>query len=144
MTGFAIGTAARRSGCSVATVRYYEEIGLMPAAARGPNGRRVYGWPDVQRLRLIRRLRSMDFGLEAVRRLVGAIGATDPSCLDVRDLALTHLESVRVRRAEMEALERTLANIASTCSDACASERTPECTIISDISGESDGSAQGL
>lgn len=38
-----IGIAAERSGCTVPTIRYYEEIGLLPKAARKTGGHRVYG-----------------------------------------------------------------------------------------------------
>ena len=131
--GMTIGAAARKSGCPAATIRYYEEIGLLRPVARGVNGRRIYGWPEVSRLRLIRRLRSLDFGIDRVRQLIDAIEAETPACLDVRDLALAQLDVVRARRAELEALERTLIALASTCTEACAGGATPDCSIVRDI-----------
>lgn len=128
-----IGAASRRSGCSVATIRYYEEIGLLKAAARTPAGRRVYGMPDIERLRLIRRLRALDFGIEAVRAFVTAMSGKAAACLDVRDLARSHLAVVQARRKDLEALERTLSGLAGSCTDACISGPTPDCTIISDF-----------
>jgi hypothetical protein len=44
MTGMSIGQAAERSGCTVATVRHYEDEGLLKGIGRAPNGRRVYGF----------------------------------------------------------------------------------------------------
>ena len=126
-----IGAAAEKSGCSVATIRYYEEIGLMRAAARSAAGRRVYGMPDVDRLRLIRRLRAMEFGLEDVRALLAAMSGA--LCLSVRDIAREQLALVRQRRAEIDALERTLSGLAQSCTDACADGPTPDCTILSDL-----------
>jgi DNA-binding transcriptional MerR regulator len=126
-----IGAAAERSGCSVATIRYYEEIGLMRTAARSAAGRRVYGIPDVERLRLIRRLRAMEFGLDDIRALLTAMSGA--ACLSVRDIARDHLALVRRRRAEIDALERTLTDLAQTCTDACADGPTPDCTIINDL-----------
>lgn len=55
MAGMSIGQAAERSGCTVATVRHYEDEGLLKGIGRAPNGRRVYGWPDIHRLRFVRR-----------------------------------------------------------------------------------------
>lgn len=126
-----IGAAAERSGCPVPTIRYYEEIGLIPIAARKA-GRRLYAMRDVELLRLIRRLRSMEFGIEDVRTFLGAMTGPASACLDVRDLALRHLAVVRERRREIEALERTLAGIAGACSDACTDG---DCTIIADMAG---------
>lgn len=133
MFGIPIGAAARRSGCPVATIRYYEEIGLMRAPSRSAAGRRLYGVADIERLKLIRRLRSMELGIEAVRAFVAALDAAVPSCLSVRDLAQVHLDAVRTRRAELDALERTLSGLVSSCTDVCASGPVPSCTIIDDL-----------
>ncbi|KAF0180472.1 MAG: MerR family transcriptional regulator [Alphaproteobacteria bacterium] len=132
-TGITIGEAARRSGCPVATIRYYEEVGLLRPAARSAAGRRVFGMPDIERLRLIRRLRTMDIGLDAVRELVDAMGRGGAACLDVRDMALAHLEAVRARRAELDALDRTLTRLTATCSAACKDGPDASCTIIADL-----------
>lgn len=130
--GFSIGEAARRSGCSVATIRYYEEIGLIAEAARSAAGRREFTRPDIERLRLIRRLRSMEFGVEAIRELLRAMSGAH-TCLDVRDLAAAQLDIVQARRREIDALERTLAGLAGRCSALCANGPNTECTIIGDL-----------
>lgn len=127
-----IGEAARRSGCSVATIRYYEDIGLIRAADRSAGGRRVFTRPDIERLRLIRRLRSMEFSIDAIKELQSAMGATG-SCLDVRDIASAQLAIVQARRKEIDALEITLAGLAGRCSALCASGPQPDCTIIDEL-----------
>lgn len=127
-----IGDASRRSGCSVATIRYYEEIGLIRSADRNAGGRRVFTRPDIARLQLIRRLRSMEFGIDAIKELLAAMSQTN-SCLDVRDIAAAQLEIVQARRKEIDALERTLSGIAGRCSALCASGPQPDCTIIDDL-----------
>ena len=50
-----IGVLAERTGCNVPTIRYYEEIGLIPAARRRPSGHRVYGQAARELLTFIRR-----------------------------------------------------------------------------------------
>lgn len=132
MKGMPIGEAAQRSGCSVATVRYYEELGLLRDIGRSTSGRRLYGWPDVERLRLLRRLRDMDFPLETIRTFTAALDRRS-DCLDVRDIALAHLDLVRARRREMEALERSLEQLTSTCSPACSAGPMADCTIVEDF-----------
>lgn len=72
---FSIGAAAEASGVSVKTIRYYEEIGLIPKAPRSnaaarTGGDRVYTTVDVGRLRFIRRARMLDLGLDDIRDLL--------------------------------------------------------------------------
>jgi DNA-binding transcriptional MerR regulator len=131
-SALSISEAAQRSGCTVATIRFYEEIGLIPEALRSTGGRRMFSRPDIERLRLIRRLRSMEFGIDAIKELlVPMTGAGN--CLDVRDIAESQLKIVQARRAEIDALERTLQGIAGTCGVACAEAPSQECTIIQDL-----------
>ena len=59
-----IGLLAQQAGCSVPTIRYYEEIGLLPVVPRTEGGRRVYGSATVRRLSFIRRCRDFGFSIE--------------------------------------------------------------------------------
>lgn len=133
--GMTIGEAAARTQCTPATIRYYEEIGLLRLVGRGANGRRAYGQPELHRLRFIRRCRDLGFPIEDVRALLDVMDAKTPSCLSARDLTLTHLNTVRARRDELEALERTLTAMAASCTEACASGATPDCTLMEELSG---------
>src|SRR3546814_12996361 len=65
-----IGELARRTGAKVNTIRFYEDIGLMPLAARTDSGRRTYGEADVRRLKFIRNGREMGFSREALKSLI--------------------------------------------------------------------------
>ena len=58
--GLSIGTLAERAGCNVPTIRYYEEVGLLPRPDRRAGGHRTYGHDDLRRLTFVRRCR--DFG----------------------------------------------------------------------------------
>jgi DNA-binding transcriptional MerR regulator len=62
-----IGALAKRTGTNGPTIRYYEEIGLLPAAERQPGGQRTYGEDDVKRLTFIRRCREFGFSVDQVR-----------------------------------------------------------------------------
>ena len=133
--GMTIGEAAVRTRCTPATIRYYEEIGLLHAVGRGVNGRRAYFHPDIHRLRFIRRCRDLDFSIDDVRALLDVMDAKIPSCLSARELTLTHLDTVRARRAELEALERTLDAMVASCTDACTGGATPDCTMVKGLTG---------
>lgn len=137
MSGMTIGQAAGKSGCTVPTLRFYEEAGLLRPVDRAANGRRVYGWPEVHRLRFIRRSRDLGFSVEDVRALLGVTDAPSPDCLAVRDMAVAHIDRLKVMRAEIDAMERSLTALANTCNDACKVGRSPACTIVEDMGAPS-------
>ena len=60
MLQLTIGALATQARTNVPTIRYYEEIGLLPQAERGSNGHRYYREADLRRLTFIKRCR--DFG----------------------------------------------------------------------------------
>lgn len=68
--GLSIGDLARRSGCKVQTIRYYEQIGLMPEPGRTSGNQRLYGEKQADRLAFIRHSRELGFPLEAIRELL--------------------------------------------------------------------------
>src|ERR1700690_1483071 len=90
-----IGSLAAETGCTVPTIRYYEEIGLLPEAFRRASGHRVYDGADLRRLTFIRRCRDFGFPIEQVRALVALVGSPDSNCTAARDLAQLHLDEVR-------------------------------------------------
>jgi DNA-binding transcriptional MerR regulator len=126
--GMTIGEASKRSACSVPTIRYYEEVGLLGGVGRTPNGRRAYGWPDVSRLTFIRRSRDLGLSLGEIRTLL-AISDGSADCADARDLLDGHLVVVRKRREELQALEASLRAMIERCSAQCAGAAVP-CTIF--------------
>jgi len=130
-----IGALARITGANAPTIRYYEQIGLLPRADRREGGQRTYDEGDVKRLTFIRRCREFGLPIEQVRNLAAVMSDRDRSCLEARDLAHEHLAAVRGKLAELKALERTLAAFVKTCDDACAGGPGPDCVILEDLSG---------
>lgn len=130
MTDLKIGTLAKRTGTNTPTIRYYESIGLLPRASRRGGGQRSYGAEDVRRLTFIRRCREFGFPIEQVRLLVGLAEDRQRSCLEVRDIAQAHLNTVRAKLAELKALERMLANFAQSCTASCAGGPGPDCVPL--------------
>jgi DNA-binding transcriptional MerR regulator len=133
MTQLKIGSLARRTGLSSSTIRYYEEIGLLPRARRQPGGQRSYDAEDVTRLTFVRRSRDLGLSIEQVRSLL--LLANDPkrSCLDARDLARDQLESVRSKLRELKMLERSLSAFVSNCERSCAGGSGPDCVILQSL-----------
>ena len=69
-----IGEVAEAVGLSLRTIRYYEEVGVVPPSGRTAGGFRLYTDDDIERLRLVKQMKPLDFTLEEMRDL-----------LDVRD-----------------------------------------------------------
>jgi DNA-binding transcriptional MerR regulator len=102
-----IREACRDSGLSARTVRYYEELGLLPGVRRRQGGRRVYGRDEIERLRFIRRLKALGLSLAEIKDLnvVYAIAGSTHAMLErLDDLLGSHLADLEGRIAELTAL----------------------------------------
>ncbi len=128
-----IGDLARRAGTSVPTIRYYEEIGLLPRAHRRDGGQRSYGEADVERLTFIRQCRDFGFSIDQVRTLAVLMNDRGRSCTEARDLAQEHLVGVRAKLAELKTLERALADFVRSCDADCAGGPGPDCVIVQEL-----------
>ena len=128
-----IGELAELTGTSVPTIRYYEQIGLLPRAPRQAGGQRVYGRDDVERLTFIRRCRDFDFSIDQVRALVAIVHDPESSCMEARDMAAEHLTAVRAKMRELKALERSLVAFVKSCDTSCPGGPGPECVILDDL-----------
>ncbi|MCF1710223.1 Cu(I)-responsive transcriptional regulator [Tabrizicola sp. J26] len=124
-----IGEAARASGVSAKMIRYYESIGLVPAAARTNSGYRTYGNTEVQILRFIRRGRDLGFPVETIAALLALWRDRSRQSSDVKRLALDHVADLERKIAEMQAMASTLRHLAETC----AGDGRPDCPILDDL-----------
>ena len=131
------GELAKRSGCHLETVRYYEKIGLLPPPARTQGGHRLYQIDDQRRLRFILRGRELGFSIEELRSLLSLVDSESYTCGEVYDLTVGHLKSVRQKIADLKRLERMLTKISKDCSGGSV----PECQLDDDL--WSDKSALG-
>ncbi|WP_172329904.1 Cu(I)-responsive transcriptional regulator [Mangrovicoccus sp. HB161399] len=129
-----IGAAAQASGLPVKTIRYYEEIGLVTPARAG-NGYRDFGNGEVDRLRFLAQARSLGFSLEECRRLVALYSDDGRASREVRQVAQGHLDTVRVRIAELRALEATLEGLI----ERCPGDDSPHCAILDQLTSRETG-----
>jgi DNA-binding transcriptional MerR regulator len=133
MSDLRIGELARRTGTNPPTVRYYEQIGLLPRPSRRDGGQRSYGGEDVRRLTFIRRCRDFGFSIEQVRALAALVQDRERSCLEARDLAQSHLGAVRAKLDELKALEQAIARFVESCEMSCAGGPGPDCVVLEDL-----------
>jgi len=131
-----IGALAQRTGFNVSAIRYYEEVGLIPPAARRPSGHRVYDEQVQPVLTLIRQCRDFGFSIDATKALVSLSTSQERDCVEARDIAQVHLEAVRTKLAELQNLERSLSKFVLACSEQCVGGPAPKCTILNDLSLE--------
>lgn len=101
-----IGEVAERTGLSLRTIRYYEEVGLIGPSARSQGGFRLYTDSDVDRLVVIKRMKPLDLTLEQTRELLGVFdlmavrpAAGTPERATLRE-TLSRYESAARARAE--------------------------------------------
>ncbi len=121
-----IGTAAARSGVAAKTIRYYEEIGLMPAPGRTASGYRAYTDRDVETLKFIQRARSLGFAVKDVADLLALWHDRERASADVRRIAQHHVAEVERKIAELETIRRTLQSLI----DCCHGDDRPDCPIL--------------
>jgi len=129
-----IGNLAKTTGTNAPTIRYYEEIGLLPPAAREIGSQRVYGEADVRRLTFIRRCREFGFSIDQVRLLVSLVQDRERSCWEARDLAHAHLKGVRKKLVELRELERSIAVFVKHCDQSCAGGSGADCVVLEELS----------
>jgi DNA-binding transcriptional MerR regulator len=115
MRHVSIGEAARDSGVKVPTIRYYEQIGLLPAPARSAANRRFYGESDLRRLAFIRHARALGFEIEAIRSLLALQEEPNRTCSTAHDIAKARLADVVERIEKLNALRVDLVHMIAMC-----------------------------
>lgn len=129
-----IGQAAVATGVSERMIRHYEKIGLTPAAARRDSGYRDYDARDIHTLRFIGRARDLGFPLEEIRTLLALWHDRERSSADVKSLALTRAVELKRKARELDAMRRTLEQLA----ESCHGNERPDCPIIDDLACGAD------
>ncbi len=122
---FTIGVLARKTGCNIETIRYYEKAGMLPHPARSEGGHRLYGSGHVKRLSFVMKARALGFTLSETRALLGLAEREHP-CEEARTLAAEHLADVQAKIADLRTMEAVLGDMVVSC-DAHSS---PDCPLI--------------
>ena len=130
-----IGELARRAGCDVQTVRFYEREGLLPDPPREASGYRRYTEENLTQLNFIRHCRSLDIPLPEVRQLLSFAKDPAESCGDVNGLLDRHIALIQERVASLQNLQDQLIGLRKTC----AGDSTHSCAILQSFVRAAEG-----
>ncbi len=134
-----ISQAARQSGLSAKTIRYYEHIGLIAAARRADNGYRQYQGKELEELQFRARAREVGFDLDECRQLLELQRDPTRQSCHARALVLEKSAQLQQRIRQLAAMQTVLENMAHRCSG----DEGPDCAILDDLAhgGPAAGSA---
>ncbi|EOV1697908.1 TPA: Cd(II)/Pb(II)-responsive transcriptional regulator [Yersinia enterocolitica] len=126
-----IGDLARRTGCKVVTIRYYEKQGLLPKPARSGGNFRLYGDVHIEHLQFIRHCRSFYMTLSEIRALLGLRDNPTRSCGEINVLLDTHIQQLEIHVAVLLQLRQHLVDLREKCS---GSRLVETCGILQGLS----------
>lgn len=105
------GSLAKAAGVSPDTIRHYERIGVLPAAARTESGYRVYPTSAVERVLVVQRALRIGFTLSELADVLKARDANGMPCRRVYELAAEKLEGIRADIARLRHMEKYLRTV---------------------------------
>lgn len=113
-----IGKLSAATGVKVPTIRFYEQIGLLPEPPRTASDRRLYDDAALRRLSFIRHARQLGFDLDAIRSLLDLSDHPDRPCGEANTIAERHLVEVAAKIAQLQALRTELTRMTTECAGA--------------------------
>lgn len=127
-----IGEAAKLSGMTAKTIRYYEDIGLVQPDRVASTGYRDYSDDDIHILKFLHRARDLGFSVKQCRTLLSLYKDRDRASADVKAIAKTHLEEVSRKIEELKEMKNTLQHLVSNCHG----DDRPNCPILMGLAGK--------
>ncbi|MCE3555975.1 heavy metal-responsive transcriptional regulator [Pseudonocardia sp. RS11V-5] len=103
-----IGRLAAQTGVRVRTIRFYEQVGILPAPARTPGGFREYDVDAVARLRFARAAQALGLSLAQIAEILRLRDQQGPPCEHVVELLRDHIDAVELKIKELTALRDDL------------------------------------
>jgi MerR family transcriptional regulator, copper efflux regulator len=103
-----IGALAARSGLPVKTLRYYEDLGLLPAIGRTEGGYRLFSEQSLRRLEFIRRLKTLGLSLEEIQSCLSVHDAGELPCHDIQVMLNHQIERIERQINDLDQLRTEL------------------------------------
>ena len=138
MPALSIDALAKATDVKVTTIRFYEQIGLLPEPLRASNDRRIYDERTLSRLAFIKHARQLGFAVDAIRTLLQLSDNPEQSCEQANLLAAEQLAAVDSKIARLEALRGELQRVVS----AACQGRVSDCRVSEVLSDHSHCAAE--
>ncbi|SDD61211.1 MerR family transcriptional regulator [Paraburkholderia lycopersici] len=122
---YPIGTLSELSGVNIETIRYYEKVGLLPAASRAGNGYRQYDDASVERLAFVRRGRELGFTIDEIRGLLALAHHPDQPCSNADRMTRSHLEAIEGKIRDLQRMRRALRQVVD-----CRGQTAEHCQLL--------------
>ena len=132
MSDVRIGEASRLTGVPAKTIRYYEEIGLIPAADRAENSYRLYDEVALHLMRFVKRARDFGFSIDETSELLALWRDPSRSSSDVKGLARQRIAEIDRKIEALTEMKETLGVLARQCHG----DRRPDCPILETLANE--------
>ena len=132
---FHIGAAAKQTGLSIDTIRFYQKSGLLAPPARTNAGYRLFTESEIAQLQFIARAQDLGFSLAEIKELTSVRNETSRACPEVRNLLHRKLQDVRNKIAVLKELEAELKRGLRSCDRALMGNTTApsSCPVIDQI-----------
>ena len=128
-----IGKAAKLSGLTIKTVRYYSDIGIIKPQIDDNTGYRDFSDSDLAKLQFLAKARKFDFSLDDCRELLLLYENTQRSSKEVKALTLEKIAEIDIKLTDLNMLREQLSTLAS----ACQGDDRPDCPILDALSDKS-------
>ena len=110
-----VGTAARRAGVKIDTIRSYERRALLPKSSRTEAGYRTLTDETVQRLRFIKHAQALGFTLNEIKQLLALRLTPGKTCADVRSRAEAKTADIERKIRSLQVMKQALQQLVSAC-----------------------------
>lgn len=122
---YPIGMLSQLSGVNIETIRYYEKVGLLPAARRAGNGYRQYDDASIERLAFVRRGRELGFTIDEIRELLSLAHHPDQPCSNADHMTRSHLEAIEGKIRDLQRMRRALRQVVD-----CHGQTAEQCQLL--------------
>ncbi len=130
-----ISQAAKFTGLTSKTIRFYEEKGIIPKARRSDNGYRFYTEAQLETLGFIKRARGLGFSLDECKQLLDLQHDPDRASAAVKQKVQHNLERVQSEIKRLESIKLTLVKM----SKSCPGNADHDCPILEELCTEGSG-----
>lgn len=131
MKTFTVGVLAKETGINIETVRYYENVKLLPKPKRKESRYRIYNEEDLLRVKFIVRAKELGFTLKEIRELLSLKLDSKSKCGDIKKLTEEKIVDVNSKLKDLKNIKKHLELLVVQCINEKLS--TEKCPIVKSL-----------